>query len=188
MVILFVPHHVDHLVDGVFSEAEGGCSDVLSHVHRGSVGSEQYFLIQPVCREIGPNRPIFLAQEQALFQSFQHFVLAWQVGFRFVVDFVESHSQLAIGFIESSINPFIHGSPELSDFGIAGFPPQEHVASLGHQRGGSFGGFLAVALIHQRGNLLLVMLVERHVEIAHQVVAFFTGGGRCFSLTPFLPG
>ena len=41
VVVLLVAHHVDHLVDGVVLEAELGGTDVLSHVYRCAVATEQ---------------------------------------------------------------------------------------------------------------------------------------------------
>src|SRR5665647_2810747 len=57
---------------------------------------------------VGPDRAIFLAVEDAFFKTFQNHVLAKQVGFRFVIDFVKTDTQLFVGFFKTSVHPTVH--------------------------------------------------------------------------------
>ena len=45
------------------------------------------------------------AEEEAFLQSFLHFRLAFKVGFRLIVDFVERHAQSLVRLVETGIHP-----------------------------------------------------------------------------------
>ena len=40
VVVLFIAHNVDHLIDGVVVEPHPGGADILSHVDRGAIGTQ----------------------------------------------------------------------------------------------------------------------------------------------------
>ena len=49
-------------------------------------------------------------------------------------------------------------------------------------------GFLLIhALSHEFLNLLTVVLIEEHVVVANQMIAFLAAALRCFAITPFQP-
>ena len=198
VVVLLIAHHIDHFVDGIFLESQVGCADVLGHIDRSAIASEQHFLVQTVFSEICPDRTIFFSEEEAFFQSFQHFVLAKQVGVRFVIDFVEADAQGPVSLVKTGIDPLVHHVPQGADFLVAGFPGTQHGMGLGHQGRGSLGfglglllGLFVQTVVIGRQQALdfgLVVLVESHIAVAYQVVALLAaalGGG---SVKPLFPG
>ena len=66
MVVLLVTYYVDHLVDREILETEVGSTDVLSHINRSAVRTEQELLVEPLVGEVSPNRVIVLAEEETL--------------------------------------------------------------------------------------------------------------------------
>ena len=145
VVVLLVTDDIDHLIDGIVAETEFGGADVLGHVDRSTVGAEEELLIESVLREISPNGAVFAAIEETFFESFLYLFLAFEVGFRFVVDLVERNAECLVGFVETSIDPFVHFAPERAHFFVALLPLAEHFAGFDHERrfvlGASFGFF-----------------------------------------------
>ena len=133
VVVLFVAHHVDHLVDGEVGKALFGCADVLRHIDRGAIGAQQELVVQSLRGEVGPYRTILLAIEESLLQPFEHLLFALQVGVALVVDFIETYAHALVGFVESRIDPVVHALPQSAHLGVAGFPLHEHLAGLFHQ-------------------------------------------------------
>ena len=80
MVVLLVAHHVNHLVDWIVLVAKLGSTDVLSHIHRSAIATEQKFLVESVAGEVCPNRTILTTIEKTFLQSFEHLLLAFKVG------------------------------------------------------------------------------------------------------------
>jgi len=79
MVVLLVTYYVDHLVDREVLEAEIGSTDVLSHIDRSAVRTEQELLVETLVGEVSPNRVVILAEEESLLQSFFYLLLALEV-------------------------------------------------------------------------------------------------------------
>ena len=79
MVVLLVTYYVDHLVDREILEAEVGSTDVLSHINRSAVRTEQELLVETLVGEVSPNRVIILAEEETLLQSFFYLLLTLKV-------------------------------------------------------------------------------------------------------------
>ena len=195
VVVLFVAHHVDHLVDGEVVEAHGGSADVLRHVDAGAVGAEQQFLVETFLGEVSPHAVVVLAEEESFLQSFLHLLLAHEISVGLVVYLVECHAERLVGFVESGIHPVVHLLPKRTYFRVALLPFHEHGMCLLDEGGFSLGLFLGVLFGHAFGQVLclerlalfLVVLVERHVEVANEVVAFLAGRFRCGAVAPFLP-
>ena len=174
VVVLFVAYHVYHLVYRIIGKALFGSTDVLGHVNRGTIGTEQQFLVKSFGGKVCPYRTVFLAVEDTFFQTFQHFLFPFQIGVRFVINLVEAYSHHLVGLIESGIYPVVHLLPKGTHFGVACFPFAEHFTGFLHQRRLGFGFFLAHSLFHQFGYFGFVVLVEGYVVIAYQVVAFLS--------------
>ena len=79
VVVLLVTYYVNHLVDREVLEAEIGSTDVLSHINRSSVRTEQEFLVETLVGEVSPNRVIILAEEETLLQSFLYLLLTLEI-------------------------------------------------------------------------------------------------------------
>ena len=79
VVVLFVTYHINHLVDRIILEAQLGSTDVLCHVYRSTVTTEQQFVVQTFRSQVGPYRTVFLAIEQSFFQTFHYFFLSFKV-------------------------------------------------------------------------------------------------------------
>ena len=183
MVVLLVAHHIDHLIDGIVAETQLGRTDVLRHVDRSTVRTKQQLLIQAVFRQIGPNRTVFAAIEEPFGESFLHLFLPFEVGFRFVIDFVERHTECFVGFVETGVNPLVHLAPERTHLFVALLPLAEHLARFDHERRlvlrTVLGLFRRNALGFESrfefGHFGTIVLVESHIVVAHQVVALLTG-------------
>ena len=63
MVLLFVADHIDHLIDGIVLESQFGGTDILRHIDRCTVRTEQQFLIQTVLGEVSPDGTVLAAVE-----------------------------------------------------------------------------------------------------------------------------
>ncbi len=145
-------------------------------------------MVEAVGGEVGPDRAVFLAVHHALFEAFEHLFLAFEIGLAFVVDFVEVNAHAFVGFVEAGIDPFVHAGPEGADFRVVVFPLHEHGAGFGHQGRCFFGFLVGHSLLFQGLELFLVVLVEKHVEVADKVVALLAGGFGGYAFAPFLPG
>ena len=66
VVVLFVAHDIDHVVELVILEAAVGRAQILRHVDRSPVAAQQQFLVQPVGREVDPDRIVGTAVENTL--------------------------------------------------------------------------------------------------------------------------
>ncbi len=187
MVVLFVADDVNHLVDGIVGKAHLGGADVLGHVDRCAVAAQEQLVVEAVGGEVGPYRAVFLAVHDAFFKAFKHLFLAFEIGLRFVVDFVEVDAHAAVCLAETGVYPRVHGFPQGAHVLVAGFPAAQHVACLGHEGRGGFGLFLGHALFHERDELGAVVLVKGDVVVADEVVALDAGALGSGALAPFLP-
>ena len=203
MVVLFIAHHIYHLIDGIILITQFGSAYILSHIHRSAVAAEQQLMVEAVGCEVGPHRVILAAIHNAFFESFEHFFLAFEISVAFVVNLIEIHAHALVGGIKSGIHPFVHHSPHAAHFFVAGFPLLEHLAGFLHQRRFGFGGCLAGfhslvevferycenlgVIFHYRFHFGLIVLVEEHIEVAYQVVALLTCLLGCDAVAPLLP-
>ena len=195
MVVLLVAHYVDHLVDGEVVEAHLGCADVLGHVDAGAVGTEQELLVEALAGEVGPNRVVVLAEEEALGKTFLHLLLAYEIGVRLIVYLVEAYAESLVGLVESGIYPVVHLFPESAHLGVVLLPLHEHLVSLLDERrlllGLLLSRLLVHALCHVLGlkliHLLAVVLVESHVVVADEMVALLAAGLRSLAVAILQP-
>ena len=188
VVVLLVAHHVDHLVDGVVLEAQLGGTDILCHVYRCAVATEQELMVEALTGEVGPYRAILLAEEETLLQTLHHLLLTFEVGLRFVVYLVEVYAHHLVCLVESGIYPLVHHLPQAAHLGVASLPLHEHLAGLGHQGRLGLCLLLGAALaLHDLGYLGLVVLVEGHVVVAYEVVALLARCLGSFSFAILLP-
>ena len=195
MIVLLVAHHVNHLVDRVIFKAEGGRSDVLGHVNACSVSSEQQLLVESLVAKVGPDTAIGLAEEQPFGQSFFHFGLAFEVGFRLIIYLVETYTHSFVGLVEAFVHPIVHLPPQRTHLFVALFPAHEHVVCLFHQWRFFFSALLCLFVGHTFGlqfgrqfcQLGTIMLVEGHVIVANEVVAFLSRAFGSGPIAPLLP-
>ncbi len=133
MIVLLIAHDINHLVDGIVLKAELGCADVLCHVDRGAVAAEQELVIKTLAGEVGPYGAILLAIHLAGGESFEHLVLALEIGLALVVNLVEIHPHALVGLVKTGVDPLVHSLPEGTYFGVFLFPFHEHLAGLFHE-------------------------------------------------------
>ena len=105
VIVLFVAHHIDHLVDGEILETHLCRSDVLGHVDAGSIATEQQLLIQSLVGKVCPYRVILMALEESLGETFLHLGLTFQIGLALVVDLIEADAHLLVSLVEAGIYP-----------------------------------------------------------------------------------
>ena len=134
VVVLFVTHYIDHFVDGIVRETLFGSTDILSHVDRRTVGTEQQLVVEAFACQVGPYGTVFLAVEKSFLQSFEHFLLAFQIGIRLVIYLVEADTHQLVSLVKSGIYPVVHLLPKGTYFGVASFPFHQHFAGFLHQR------------------------------------------------------
>ena len=196
VVVLFVTHHINHLVDGIVLKPEFGRADILRHVDGRAVAAQQEFLIQAFRRQICPHGTIFFLIEESFLESFEHHRLPFQIGLRFVIDLVEIDAHLPVRLVESGIHPFVHLRPERAYFGVVSLPFAEHGMRFFHQGRFCLGFRLGLFFRHafgqicrfQRCHLRSVMFLEGYVIIADQVIAFLPARFRRFALAVLQPG
>ena len=114
-------------------------------------------------------------------------MFADQIGLRFVIYFVEIDTESFVRFVETGIHPLVHGAPQVSDFLVAGLPAAQHILCFEHQRCLFFGIVFGQAFAHQLFDLFAILLVETHIVVAHEVVAFFAARLRCFAVAKEFP-
>ena len=195
MVVLLVAYHIDHLVNGEIGKAQFGRTYILGHINRSAVGTEQQFVVEPLSGQVGPYGTVFFAVEEAFLQTFHNLLLALQISFRLVVNLVERNAHHTVGFIEACIYPIIHLLPQSTDLRVAGFPLHQHLTRFFHQGRFRFGFCLGLffahaftlELRHQLFYLSLIMLVESHIIVTYQMVAFLAGRFGSFTVTVLLP-
>ena len=135
-------------------------------------------MVQSFGSQISPYRVILFPVEETFFQSFHHFLLTFQIGIRFIINFIETNSHHLIRFIESGIYPVIHLPPQGTDLRVIRLPLTEHLASFQHQRrvclclsfSFSFIQAFSLVLSCQFLYLSLVMLVKSYIIVTNQMV------------------
>ena len=105
VIVLLVAHHVYHLVDRIILETHLGGTDILSHIHRSAVRTEQQFLVESLVGEVSPHAVVLVTLKESLLQSFFHLCLAFEVGVRLVVYLVEAYSEVLVCLVETGIYP-----------------------------------------------------------------------------------
>ncbi len=182
MIVLLVAYDIDHLVNGIVAVTQFGGADVLGHVDRSAVTAEKQFVVESFTGKVGPYRAVFLAVHFTCFEAFENFLLAFEVCFALIIDFVEVDTHALVGLIESGVDPGVHHFPKRTDFRIFVFPFYEHFAGFFHERRCCFGFFFAHAFLFKFLELGFVVLVKEYIEVAYKMVAFLAGGfrsGRC---------
>ena len=188
VVVLFVADHVDNLIEVVFVVALFGRAQILCHIDRGAVAAQQQLLIEAVGRQVAPDGAVGAPIEHTFRQTFIHERLAVLVGLGFVVDAIERDAEPAVGLVEAGINPAVHLLPERPHFWVALFPLDQHGLRLLKDRRILLRFFLRHAARHQFRHLSLEQVVELHIVVPHQVVAFLTGGLRRLAVSAAQPG
>ena len=175
VVLLFVTHHVDHLINRIILKTQFGRSDILRHIDRSTIGAKEELLIQSVFGKISPNRPIFATIERTTYQPLFYFGFALEIGVRFVIYLIKRNAHALIGLIKTGVYPAIHLRPKSAHFGIVRFPFTKHFLRFEHERRFAFRGLLIFACGHEFGYLRFVFFIETNVVIADEVIAFLTG-------------
>ena len=196
MVVLLVAHDVDHLVDRIVAEAHRGRTDILRHIDRGAIATDQELLVEALLREVCPYRSVLFLEEESALQSVHHLALAHEVGLRLIIDLVEGHAQGFVGLVEARIDPAVHLLPQVADLLVALLPLHEHLVGLLDERSLLLGLLLGLVGTHaaslilglELSHLLAIVLVEEHVEVADQVVALLVGRLGRDAVAPLLPG
>ena len=210
VVVLLVANGIDHAAGTEVVVAQPGRTQVLGDVEAGAVAAQDGLLIKFGVGEVDEHRAIFLAVEDALFQSGLYHVFAQQVGIGLVVQLVEADAQPPVGLVEALVHPAVHLLPEGDGFRVAGLPGQKHFLgglaqlAVGVEVGILVGGpecvllqLLGVAvLVHAPcllrllpgGVFLPELPLEEDVVAADEVVRLFSGSTWRSALPKALPG
>ena len=111
VVILLVAHNIYHFVDRVVVVTQFGGAYVLSHIDRCAVTAQKQLVVQAFGGQISPYRAVVFSVHYALFETFKHFLFAFEVCVAFIVYLVKTDTHAAICLIESRVNPFVHHFP-----------------------------------------------------------------------------
>ncbi|OPZ24882.1 MAG: hypothetical protein BWZ00_01915 [Bacteroidetes bacterium ADurb.BinA174] len=187
MVILLISNHIDHFINRIIIVTKFGGANILRHINRSTVGAKQQFFVQTFGGKVCPHRIVGATIEHAFCQTFFHFSLAFQIGVRFIVNFIEINAQTLVRFIETVIHPTVQGCPQLTYFWVVIFPRQQHTLSFLHQRRILFGVFFRLSVSYQFGYLFFIFFVETHIIFAYQMVAFFPRIFGSFAIAKQLP-
>ena len=187
MVLLLVTDHIHHLIDRIVLEAKLRRTDILGHIDRSTVRTEQQFFVESILGEVCPDGSVFAAVELTGRQAFLDFGLALEVGVRFIIDLIERHAETLVGLVKTGIDPFVHLRPQGTYLRIVRFPFAEHLLRLQHQRRFLLRGLFVHAFRHELRDLRFVLLIETDVVIADQMIAFLTAGLRRLAVTELEP-
>ena len=170
MIVLLVSDHIYELFGAEIVVAQQCGAEVLRHVDACAVAAQQQLLVEAVARQVAPHRAILLAEQYAHIQTFLHQLFAEQIGVRLIVHLVESHTQAVVGLVEAGIHPAVHLLPQRTHLLVTLFPLLQHLLGLDHQGGLLLGLLLLYPTLHQLFDLILIVFVELHIVLAHQVV------------------
>ena len=187
VVVLLVAHDVDHLVEFLLAEAGQRGAQVLRHVDRRAVASQQQFLVEPVGSQIAPHRSVVATVEHAFGEALLDDRFAEQIGLRLVVYLIEADAHRLVGLVEALVDPAVHHFPKRVHLRVLGFPPAEHLLRLAHDRRLALGLLLAHAGGRELFHLGLVGLVESDVVIAYEVIALLARRGGRLAPAELLP-
>ena len=187
MIVLFVAHHIDHLVDGIILEAHLRRTDVLRHIDAGAVATQQQLLIQSLVGKVCPDRAVVMTLEESFGKTFLNFGLTLQVGLALVVYLIEGDTEFLIGLVEAGIHPIVHLLPQGAHFRVVLLPLHEHLVGFLDERCLLFGFLLVHALGHELLHLFTIVLVEGHIVVTDEVVTFLTTRLWCLAIAVFQP-
>ena len=187
VIILFVTNDINHFINRIISETKFGRANILRHINRGSIATKKQLMIQPLGSQVNPDRAVFFFEEKAFFQSLHYFLFSFKISIGFIIYLIEADPHLPVSLIKSGIHPVVHHLPQGTYFRITGFPFHQHFAGFLHQRRSSFRFLFRHAFFHQFGKFRFIMLVERHIVVAYQMITFLAGAFRSFAVSVFLP-
>ena len=187
VVVLFVAHDINHLVDGVVLETHLGSANVLGHIYRRAVRTQQQLLVEPLVGEVGPHRVVIMTLKDTLGETLLYLGLSFQIGLAFIVDLVEAHAHLLVGLVEAGIDPRVHLLPQGAYLGIVLFPLHQHLVSLLDKRSLLLCFLLVHALSHELLHLLTIMLVEADIVVANEMVTLLATRLGSLTIAVFQP-
>ena len=187
MIVLLIAYDINHLVDGKILITEFGGTDILCHIYRSAVAAQKQLVVKTGIGKVGPYRAVILPVHDALVKSFEHFLLALEIGIALVVYLVEVHAETLVGSIEACIDPIIHHFPQSAHLRVFVLPAAQHLAGLKHERRRLFSLFLRHAFIHQLFYLGFIVLVKEYIKVTYEMVALFAGRLGSSSLAPLAP-
>ena len=171
VVVLLVTNDINHLVNGIVLETHLGRTDVLRHIDRSAIATQQQLLIKSLVGQVSPYTIVLMALEETLGESLLHFGLALEVSLRFVVYLIKANAHLLVGLIETSIHPVVHFFPQGTHLWVVVLPLHQHLVSFLNQWSLLLGLFFVHALGNEFLDFLTVMLVKGYIVVANQVIA-----------------
>ena len=195
MIVLLITYYINHLVNRIVCKAKFSCTDILRHINRCTIATKKQLMIQTFSSQIRPNRSVLFFEKETFFQPFHNLLLPFEISVGFIIYLVEADTHFPVSFIKSGIHPVIHHFPQSAYFRVTGFPLHQHFTSFLHQGRSSFRFRLSFILTHSLCRKLrhkflylrFIMPIERYIIIANEVVTFFAGSFRGFTVSIFLP-
>ena len=174
VIVLFVAHNINHLVDGIVLETQFGSSYVLRHIDTRTVGTEQELFVETFAGEVCPHTSIRTTIEEAFCETFLNLFLALQIRFALVINLVERDAKSLVSLVETCINPFVHLLPKTTNFRVVLLPFHKHFVSFLDERSLLLSLLFVHSLFHKLTNLVAIVLVEGYIVIANQMVTLLT--------------
>ena len=187
VVVLLVTNDIDHVVELVLLEAAQRSTQILCHIYRCAIATQQQLLVQTVSLQVDPYRTILATVEYALVQTILHKALTQKIGLRLVIYLVEIDAQSLVCHIKSIVNPAIHGLPEVVYLLVLGLPLAQHLLCLKNDGGALLCLILAHATLYELLDLSLVVLVELDIVLTYQVVALHARRSGSLAIAVELP-
>ena len=175
------------LVEMVLTITEGGCAKVLGHIHCGAVAAEEDFFVETVGGEVDICSASFVFLADSFVESVHNVLFTFEIGLRFVVNFVERNAHKFVRYVKTIVYPLVHFFPKSHGVGVACLPLLKHLVSLYNRRCFLFGIVFGKTLSHKLFDFVFVMLVKKHVIFSYKVVALHTRRFGSFAVAPFLP-
>ena len=130
MIILFISNSVNQLLDIILFETFHSSSQILSHINRSSIRTQQQFLVKTFVGQIAPDRTVVFFVKNPVFQTFLNQIFPKNISIALVLNLVKINTQSGVSLIKSSINPFVHHFPKLANFRVVLLPFQKHFLSF----------------------------------------------------------
>ena len=131
VVILLRGNNIDKGIKRPVLMALYSSTEILGHIKRRAIASEEDFLIEAYRGKIDLNRAIFLFLEDAHLKAFHDLTASELICLALVIELIEGDAHVPVALIESFKSPAVHLLPESPHILITVFPELKHLLSLG---------------------------------------------------------
>ena len=80
VIVLLIAHNVYHFVNGIILETQLSGADILRHIYRSAVRTQQQLLVQALLGQVCPYAVVIATIEEAFLQAFLHLLFSFEIG------------------------------------------------------------------------------------------------------------